>query len=116
MTRALLAYLPLGLWAAAVLTVGSLDIGTPPVPSGTDKVAHFFMYGLGGGLAAWAGRKQHHAASAWIGLILVLVTGAVDEWHQAGIATRSSDIMDWLADAAGAILVFVVVDRLLKKE
>lgn len=116
MIRALLAYLPLGLWAAAVLTLGTIDFGTPAVPSGADKVAHFVLYGLGGGLAAWAGRKQHHAASAWIGLALVVATGAVDEWRQASLATRSSDIMDWLADAAGAILVFVVVDRLLKKE
>ncbi len=116
MTRALLAYLPLGLWAAAVLTVGALDLGSTSLPPGGDKVAHFLMYGVGGALAAWAGRKRRHAAAAWIGLALVLLTGAADELHQATLSTRTSDIMDWAADAAGATFAFFVLDRLLKKE
>jgi VanZ family protein len=115
-TRALWAYLPLGLWAVAVLVVGGLDVGAPSVPRGSDKVAHLVLYGVGGGLAAWAGRTRRHAASAWAGLGIVLLTGIADELHQGTLPHRTADIMDWAADAAGALVAFVGADRLLKKE
>lgn len=117
MKRSFLAFFPLALWAAVVLTVGGLNVGGPEfLPAGADKVAHFLMYGVGGGLAAWAGRKQGHAAAAWLGLGVVLVTGLADEIHQIPLADRNADIMDWAADAVGALVVFLVVDRLLKKD
>lgn len=116
MKRSFLAFFPLGLWAAAVLSVGALEFGPTELPSGTDKAAHFAMYGIGGGLAAWAGRKQGSARAAWIALLLVILTGVADELHQGTTDTRHSDFMDWVADAAGAILVFLTVDLLLKKD
>ncbi len=116
MTRSLAAFLPLGLWAAAVLAVGGLEIGGPSLPSGSDKAAHFIMYGVGGGLAAWAGRKQGSARAAWFALVLVLLTGAADEIHQSTVPARQADIMDWVADAAGATFVFLLIDRLLKRK
>ncbi len=116
MKRSLLAFFPLGLWAAAVLMVGALEIRSTPLPSGSDKVAHFAMYGIGGALAAWAGRKQGSARAAWIALVMVILTGAADELHQGTTVTRHPDIMDWVADATGAILTFLLADRLLKKD
>lgn len=116
MKRSLLAFLPLGLWAAAVLLVGTLSIGPTSLPSGSDKVAHFVMYGVGGALAAWAGRKQGSARAAWLALGLVILTGIADEMHQATVPGRDSDIMDLAADAAGALLLFLVIDRLLKRD
>lgn len=115
--RTLLAFLPLGLWAAAVLTLGTLEnLGAASLPPGSDKVAHFLMYGLGGALAAWAGRRSGHAAAAWMGLVFVVLTGATDELLQSRIPSRSGELMDWVADTAGAVLLFVVTDRLLKKK
>lgn len=116
MTRSLAAFLPLGLWTAAVLVVGGLEIGSPSLPSGSDKAAHFAMYGIGGGLAAWAGRKQGSARAAWLGLTLVVLTGAADEIRQRTLPGRQGDIMDWVADVAGAIFVFLLVDRFLKRD
>ncbi len=115
MKRAVLAFFPLGLWAAAVLMVGALEVGVSPLPAGSDKAAHFVMYGVGGVLAAWAGRKQGSARAAWIALGLVALTGIVDELHQISLPYRDSDIMDWVADATGALLAFLITDRLLKK-
>ena len=116
MKRSIAAFLPLGLWAAAVLFVGTVDFGGSPLPPGSDKVAHFLMYGIGGALAAWAGRKQGSARAAWIGLALVALTGMADEINQISQPNRNSDIMDWVADATGALFAFLVVDRLLKKD
>lgn len=116
MTRSLAAFLPLGLWAAAVLVMGGLEIGGPSLPVGSDKAAHFIMYGIGGGLAAWAGRKQGSARAAWLALAVVILTGVADEIHQSTVPARQADITDLVADAAGAIFVFLLVDRLLKRE
>ncbi len=119
MKRALIAFLPLGLWAAAVLLMGTLDLRStslPDLPSGADKVVHFLMYGVGGALAAWAGRKAGSARAAWLGLGLVILTGIADELHQGTVPGRDSDIMDLAADAAGALFLFVIADRLLKRE
>ena len=116
MKRSITAFLPLGLWAAAVLLVGALDIGPSGLPQGSDKVAHFLMYGTGGALAAWAGRKQGSVRAAWIAVTMVILTGVADEIHQATVPSRDSDIMDLAADAAGALLLFLTVDRLLKRD
>ncbi len=115
MKRSLLAFFPLGLWAVAVLMVGALEIGPTPLPSGSDKAAHFAMYGVGGALAAWAGRKQGSARAAWVALLMVVLTGVADELHQGTTDSRHADIMDWVADAAGATFAFLLVDRLLKR-
>lgn len=116
MKRSFIAFFPLGLWAAAVLLVGGLEIGSMSVPTGSDKAAHFLMYGIGGALAAWAGRKQGSAGAAWIALALVILTGVADELHQGTVPGRDSDIMDLAADTAGALLLFLGADRLLKKK
>lgn len=113
MSRAVLAFLPLGLWAAAVLTIGSLELGDlASLPSGADKAAHFAMYGAGGLLAAWARRVQGSRAGL-VGLLIVLLTGVVDELHQGTVPTRQSDFWDWAADAAGAGAVYLAARWLL---
>lgn len=106
--RFLLAYLPLGLWAAAVLLVGSLDLGTTPLPSGSDKAAHFVMYGVGGGLAA-LGHRWSGVGPPWLGLVAVAIVAAADELRQARLPHRHGDPMDFVADLAGAIVVFGLV-------
>lgn len=106
--RFVLAYLPLGLWAAAVLLVGALDLGTTPLPSGSDKAAHFVMYGVGGGLAALAAHWARQGP-AWLGLVLVALVGAADELRQTRLPHRDGDVFDFLADLAGALVVFGLV-------
>lgn len=113
MIRTIVAFTPLVLWAAAVLVVGGLDLGIDaPLPSGSDKAAHFVMYGVGGVLAAWAGRFRGGFAGR-VGLALVILTGAADELHQGRLPARHGDIWDWVADAAGAIFAYVVARVLL---
>ena len=113
MRGALLAFLPLGLWAAAVLAIGSLELGgVASLPAGADKAAHFALYGVGGLCAVWAHRVRGRRAGL-AGLMAVLLTGLVDELHQGTLPTRQSDFWDWAADAAGAGSVFLAVRALL---
>ena len=113
MKRALIAFLPLALWSAAVLAVGAFEFDGVSVPSGADKLVHFLMYGVGGVLAAWAAYVQGRRAG-WLGLALVVLTGVVDELRQSTIPTRDGDVMDWVADAAGALILFLMARRILK--
>lgn len=115
MKRTILAFFPLALWAAAVLVVGGLEeIRTPRLPPYADKVAHFVMYGVGGVLAAWAGRIRGRRAG-WAALAMVVMVGAVDELRQAALATRHGDPWDWVADTAGAIFFYVLTATILRR-
>lgn len=113
--RLILAYLPLVLWAAAVLTLGTLQLKSGGLPVGWDKAAHFAMYGVGGALAAWTGYVRGHREGL-IALIAVLLTGVADELHQSTLATRRADLLDWIADAAGAGIFYLVLGRILVKK
>jgi VanZ family protein len=114
-TRTFLGFLPLGLWAAAVLVIGGLeDLRTPPLPRHADKAAHFIMYGVGGALAAWAGRIRGRAAGLGA-LVFVWLVGLLDEVRQAWLPARQGDVWDWAADAAGALVFYVVAARVLRR-
>ncbi len=114
MKRLVLAYIPLALWAVGVLAVGGLDLGGVSLPSGSDKAAHFFAYGIGGALAALAGRWSGRGWG-WPGIVMVALVAGVDELHQVSLAHRDGDPADWVADMAGALVFFVLARGLLRK-
>ncbi len=115
MKRTAQAFLPLALWAAAVLVVGGLEeVPVPTLPRHVDKVGHFLMYGVGGALAGWAGHVRGRGAGLG-GLAFVLVTGALDEFRQAALPTRHGDPWDWVADAAGAIIFYFIAATILRR-
>lgn len=114
--RLLTAYLPLVAWAAVVLVVGTLPASVGLIPrGGWDKVAHFLMYGVGGALAAWTGRVRG-PREGFIALLAVLAIGVADELHQSTLATRQADLLDWIADAGGALLFFLALRRWLQEK
>jgi VanZ family protein len=113
--RSLQAFVPLALWAAAVLFVGGLEgVRVPALPTHGDKVIHFVMYGAGGALAAWAGLIQGRR-SGWAALFLVILVGAADELRQTTLATRHGDVWDWVADTAGAIFFYFITAGILQR-
>lgn len=79
----------------------SSRVATPEVPD-SDKWAHFFVYGLLGTLVFRAvdGRRS----AVWLALAATSLFGATDELHQYFVPGRSSDVVDWLTDTAGAAL------------
>lgn len=107
MKRFLLAYLPAALWAAFVFFIGGQsDLGTPTLPPPIDKVAHFGMYGVLGGLTAWGWSRAGRRPGVGWPILLVLALAAADELHQAVVPARASDVADWAADCAGALLAY----------
>lgn len=108
------AWLAVGAWAAFQLTLTSLPgSALPGVSNGLDKVAHFCLYGLLGVLLARVGLLQVWRRGGWIAALAgVLVMAALDEWHQALVPGRSTELADWISDAAGTA-TGLVAGRLL---
>lgn len=102
-------------WLAPVLWAGVIVALTswphPPelnAPSGTDKVFHSWMYAVLAFLSIRAAWPPRAGWRPWALVVAVMagamVFGAVDEWHQLFIPTRTADLLDWLADSAGAAI------------
>ena len=92
-----------------ILSSQPLDfIGEGPFPQ-WDKLAHATEYGLFCFLLLRASRKAFPRAVApaiAVSAVLIAVAyGASDEFHQAFVPHRDSDVFDVLADGGGASLV-----------
>jgi VanZ family protein len=91
---------------AAIFWASSLS--EPPLPTTfSDKAGHALAYA---GLAVVIARALAGGLSARIsmrtllGAILIASAyGAGDELHQLFVPNRSADVLDWVADGAGAI-------------
>ena len=90
------------LLGASVIAASSRPVVSGLGFQGSDKVAHFAVYGLLGTLLCRV------TGPGWRGAALSLATaslfGATDEWHQSFVPGRDSDLMDWLSDSSGAAL------------
>ncbi|MDD2724281.1 MAG: VanZ family protein [Methylovulum sp.] len=85
---------------------------------GQDKLFHAGAYFL---LAVSAWCNFRHFAKPPIILAATLIVfsslyGASDEWHQAFVPGRTSSVLDWLADTAGAGLAALVLLGLSKSK
>ena len=96
---------------ATTLFVGAEEAGkTHLFPAPWDKLAHFLYYGamavlLGHGV----GRRW-----LWLPLVLVLLIGALDEWHQLYVPGRDASVFDWLADGLGTLFFVYAYYRFTK--
>ncbi len=98
------------LWAPPViymLLIFHFSSEPAPLPELTtrvwDKILHAIEYG---GLAALFCRAMVGEGVGWlVSVVLALaatsVYGASDEWHQAFVPLRSSEVHDWIADTLG---------------
>lgn len=101
-------WLPPLLWAGVIVFATSVPASALPRRiGGYDKAIHFTMYAV---LAALVTRAVLGGSvrARLLALVLVIVGtvafGAVDEWHQRFIPGRSTELGDWIADSAGAIV------------
>ncbi len=101
------------LWAPPILYMGLifyLSSESNPMPEVTarewDKALHVVEYGALGVLLyrALTGEGLAKMSSLVLALIAASAYGASDEWHQAFVPLRSSDISDWIADTTGSVV------------
>jgi len=86
------------LYMAAIFALSSLPGSEVGIPPPWDKLAHFSEYALLGFLL---GRGTGNAPLAFA---LAALYGVSDEVHQAFVPGREASALDWLADAAGALI------------
>ena len=85
--------------------------------NGSDKVAHFTAYF---GLCvvsrlAFGTMTSRRWLAILVAVAFTLIYGATDEWHQTMVPTRSPDIYDWVAYAAGGIIAGTFLFALERK-
>ena len=85
-----------------------------------DKGVHFVEYGAMGFFIAhaiattWPGRG---IAGIVVSVLMTVMLGLLDELHQAFVPGRSSDVLDLVADGAGAlvaVLFYAALARLVR--
>lgn len=79
--------------------------GQPFLFEGSDKLIHFFVFGL---LATLVLRSRvvwsRGAGRGWIAVAVVSLYGISDEFHQSFTPGRSVEFADWIADTLGALV------------
>ncbi len=101
-------------WLYAALIFGGSSVSTPPeviasvLKEISDKLLHLCEYGI---LGALSYRACRHAAGPWVArhaVMMAVVGGAfyglTDEVHQLYVPFRQADLLDLIADTAGALL------------
>lgn len=102
-------WIPLFAWMVLIFGLSSIPEGPGDFidwPEGTDKVVHFFEYGILAILFSRGLGNDRWRRGVLIGLFVVLVGLAVavlDELYQSLVPGRDSSPADFLADVAGVV-------------
>lgn len=109
MARWVKYYLPSYLWALLIFIGSSITVVLPPVAGGmTDQLLHIAEFAVFGFLLA---RSFKNAQSPIfkrefiiLAIIVSLLYGLSDEFHQTFVPNRGFEMLDLLADFIGGIL------------
>lgn len=99
---------PLTAYATYVFIAGSVKSSAPPGGL-SDKAAHFIGFGLMVPLAALAvsylAPRLSSLARIGVAVVVVSALGALLEFWQMLLPWRSAELLDWVADTGGAVLM-----------
>jgi VanZ family protein len=111
--RAIATWLPLIAYAGAITWLSSQPADDLPEVTfpGEDKLVHLALYAGLGALGGRAAARAGLARAALIVLAACIGYGLFDEWYQQFTPGRSSDLLDFAADAVGASAGFLAVLR-----
>lgn len=111
----LVSWTPAGLWAGVIFYLSSRSNlpGPGSFPFG-DKGAHFVVFGILGLTLAWGARRMQGTAHHLLLLGVGLAYAVADEWHQSHVPGRDPSAGDFVADAAGLLLGYVLARVALK--
>ena len=118
--KKIFVFTPLIIYWIILFIATSLPVQSVPAIAISDKINHFLAYFILSvllNLALIFQRKSifffNNAAAAAV--IIASVYGALDEIHQIFIPGRFAEVLDWLADTAGAVLGVLFISYLIKK-
>jgi VanZ family protein len=94
------------------------SLSLPEIP-GVDKVAHMAAYGFLAAtlLVAFTDQQKNTRPKRvlWLTVLLCVLYGISDEFHQSFVPGRSSSFLDVLADCAGAVITSAIWFRWRKR-
>ena len=93
-------------WAGVIFHLSNQSsIDTPSLFPGQDKLFHMMAFGVLGFLFMGSMKTTtsgYRTGQVWLVVVLVVLYGLLDEFHQSFVPGRTVEIYDTLADAAGA--------------
>jgi len=118
--RWLVVWGPAAGWAVVLFLLSELQ-GVPlrPWVALNDKAVHLALYSVLGGLLGWATfasrrpRWPGNGIPPFVAICVGWLYGLSDELHQAFVPGRTPSVGDWLADAVGVVVGYVVARYLL---
>ena len=100
------------IYASLIYYESSQDTTSVPLPSHSDKLIHFIVFGFLCLMICWTLSAVTLSNKGIYKIILAIgitsLYGVSDEFHQFFTPHRSVDIFDWLADTAGAVTAGLV--------
>jgi len=105
---------PAAVWAAVLFFLSAQSgLDVPPLFfQGEDKVVHAALYAVLGALLARGGRASASPPPPWVLVVLGVLYGASDEWHQSFVPGRDPSLGDWAADTVGLLLGYWITSRI----
>jgi VanZ family protein len=115
-----LVFTPLIIYWIILFLATTLPVQSVPSIAIGDKINHlaaYFVLSCLLYLTLIYQRKSEYLfnKAAFATIVITSVYGALDEFHQMFIPGRFAEVLDWLADAAGAILGVLIISYLIKK-
>jgi VanZ family protein len=105
-------------WACVIFYLSHLPgVDVPPLFFGKDKLFHAMVFGILGFFALGAMKATgdgYRMFQPWLAVVLVIIYGVLDEFHQHFVPGRTPDIYDLMADAVGGMLGVWVSYRFIK--
>ena len=98
------------------------SIELPPVDIiSADKLIHVAVFGLLAALCyislIHSSKQNLFFAKPMLGsFIIVSVYGATDEIHQYFVPNRSAEVLDWVADVAGVLIMVLIIKYYLQNK
>ncbi|OHB83909.1 MAG: hypothetical protein A3J73_02980 [Planctomycetes bacterium RIFCSPHIGHO2_02_FULL_38_41] len=94
-------------YAFLIFYVSSQDTSSVTLPVFSDKIIHFFEFGLLCFMICWSvfsfSIRIKHIYIVIIAICITSLYGLSDEIHQYFTPHRSVDVLDWFADTSGAV-------------
>jgi len=95
-------------WAVVIFCLSQIPgVDVPPLVFNTDKLLHAIVYSILGFLTLGSMKSTaegYRLFQLWLAVVLVVIYGGLDEFHQYFVPGRTADIHDLMADAVGGLL------------
>ena len=107
----LMKWAPPVLWMGFLFFLSELQVQNNFWFSGIDKLIHSVLYGILGVCLAWSKLRTGSKIPGYQLLLVGIVYGYLDEWHQSFVPGRFPSWGDGLADVLGLVIGFYFFNR-----